>query len=172
MPTFNNTGVPSLQCEFTHRINAKQIGFMELSKAHEKMLQKFDAEIGNELRSVVNFATLEIGSIGSRSTNRDISFELYIDYLPTEKILAIISPYVKVVNKDKRNKNRSFGYVLTCRTEVEAFIEAANLDIDYLKAVEAVEDYQERNKLAEQYDGERVSDYKAKTYLKKVKLAA
>jgi len=100
-----------------------------------------------------------------------MSYEVHIDYLPTARILAALAPYVNIVNKDRHNRNRSFGYVLTCREEVEAFMAACGMADTYLKALAKVEAYQVSNKLKEQYDGERLSK-DATPLVHKVALAA
>jgi len=172
IPTFNFMSVPSLQCELTGHLSKVGIGVLELSKKHMQALKTARGTV-NDLQTLLPYATLVIGSIGSRSTNRDMSFEIHIDYIPTDQIKSILAAAnVETINKDKRNRLRSFGYVLTCRKEVEAFIEATGLDTLYLETVEAVEQFQADAKLEDEYDGERVEDYKTKTLRKRVPLAA
>jgi hypothetical protein len=176
-PSFNFVSVTAMQCEFTSAIKARNIAFLELDQKHVAALRAYrdtisaDHNATGDLDFIARWSTLELGTCGSRSTNRDMAYAVNIDYLPTAQILTAIAPYVKIINKDQSNRNRSFGYVLTCREEVEAFMAACGLADVYLKALAKVEAYQVVNKLKEQYDGERLSK-DATPLIHKVSLSA
>jgi hypothetical protein len=176
IPMFNHVAVTSIQCEFTSKLKMKQIGFIELSTSHQKALREFHcSNMANNAKEALSyiaaFATLEIGSIGSRITNRDMSYEIHIENLPTDMILNNITPFVKIQNKNKLNRDRTVGYNLTCQNEVEQFMTALGMADEYLNAVIHVEAHQERHGLKNEYDGERLHD-KSKAIIYKLKLAA
>lgn len=173
IPTFNHVAITALQCEFTTLLKSKSIGFIELSPEHQKALRQFHSDniAKDDLKYIASYATLMIGTVGSRVTNRDMSYEIHIEHLPTDMILDAIRGIVRIENDSKLNRSRSFGYDLTCRNEVEQFMTALGMADQYLNAVIHVEAYQERNGLKEAYDGERIAD-KSKTYVYKLPLAA
>jgi hypothetical protein len=176
---FNHVAITPLQCEFTSKLKMKQIGFVQLSNECQKALREFHSgnlvNLSNsaieDLKYIASFATLEIGSVGSRVTNRDMSYEIHIESLPTDLILDTISPFVKIQNNNKLNRNRTIGYNLTCQNEVEQFMTALGMADEYLNAVIHVEAHQERHGLKDEYDGERLHD-KSKAIIYKLKLAA
>jgi len=181
-PTFNFAAVPSLQCEFTNALKAKGFGFVELSKKHVKALHSFSkasemtplSGTGESFLDVLKpFSTLSVGSVGSRSTNHAMAYEIEIDFIPTKQIKSLLEMAgIELVNKDKRNIGRAFGLSLTCKSEVEAFVEAANAVELYLDIIRKVEDYQADHELKNAYNenGERLEDYKAKSIKMKAKL--
>ena len=170
MPAVNFINIPSLQCELTMTLKSFNIGFIEISKNHQNALKAIK-EIPLEFQQLAKYCTLFIGTVGSRKTNRDMSYELEISYIPTNQILSIIEKIVDIKNENKNNKERQFGYTLTCRDEVEQFMAHIGLHNKYLEAVSFVEAYQERNKLKDKYiDGS--IDKSAKTLIHEVSLVA
>ena len=174
IPMFNHVAITALKCEFTAKLKARGIAFIELSNQHQKALRELHSSTcntaKNELKHIASFATLAIGTVGSRLTNRDMSYEIHIDNLPTHIILDALKPY-NLINQNRANVDRTTGYVMTCRNDVERFMSLLGMSDDYLNAVIHVESHQERNKLKNQYDGQRIND-KSKTLIYKLKLAA
>jgi len=173
VPSYNMMSIPSLRPEFMRLLKMKKVDFVKLDHRRQKIVSEFQGSNNPDIKSLLPYSTLKIGSVGSRVTNRDISFELIIDDVPTDTILETLRSGVNIVNEDKSNTRRTLGYTLTCRSEVAQFCEMAGKEEEYLEAVYAIEKFQEVNNLKDRYrEFGRIDNYKKETLIKKVELAA
>jgi len=173
VPSYNMMSIPSLRSEFMRLLKIENVEFVKLDNRKMKTISEFHGGTNTDAKSLLPYSTLKIGTVGSRSTNRDMSFELIIDDMPTETILNILRAGVNIINTDKSNKDRIFGYALTCRSEIEQFCKITGKMTEYLEAVYAVEKFQAINNLKERYqEFGRIHNYKEETLMKKVDLAA
>lgn len=171
-PSINFITVPNLQQAFNREIHSQGAICMSISREHLTILK--NASINpqtSNLSQLIPFSKLVLGTVGIRKTNRDISYEVRIDGLPTKDILSILNKNIRITNEDRSNMIREVGYKLTCKNEVESFMTLCGLATLYLETIAQIEAHQQLHRLKEMYNGERIED-EAETKQITVQLAA
>lgn len=173
----NGVALPSLSCEFS--LFVKHYWDVEIpapvSKAFlecKRALAK--AKTSTEVWGImVGNAVLRIGSTGSRVTNRNTSYEIIFQDLPTAFLAQELSKVVTLVNEDQRNKEWEVGYRLTCASEVGQFMDSIGkkeLLLDTVATIKAFETIHDLARICDENNG-RIPDTSL-TSMQEIHLAA
>jgi hypothetical protein len=182
VPTFNGVGISEYRFPLTAAI-PHEIALPPKTKTYD--LGETDIRGVNSIIEMVEMisaagyvsenAVVEIGSIGSRSTNWDTSYNLHIAGLNGEMLQKVLTWFTNIENKDLRNLMKtqiSESFDLTMFNEVNNLMSRLGLGEDFIAKVKAVKEFEEDKGLKRKYRrNRRIEDYKNKTMKEEIRLS-
>ena len=180
VPTFNNLGLSNLKSVFTGSIDAavdvpkKAIDYSLGNQGLRAITTMSDVvKMMNRAGFIVKNATVEIGTIGSRSTNWDTSYNLNIKGATVPNLLGALTNFTSIENTDVRNQSANTEYNLTMSKEVNALMSRLGLGDVFNNTVKAIKKFEFDKNLKAIYDRQgRIPNYKTKTKIEKIPLVS
>lgn len=182
VPTFNGMGITELKYDFINNLDAK----VSLPPRQREYVRGEDqlksANSLGEIAEMIGSAgfltangEIEIGSIGSRSTNWDTSYNLRVDGMSAGKLHKVLTWFTDIENQDISNLTKtdiSKQFDLTLFKEVSNVVSRLGIGNEFIKKVEKVKEFEDQQGLKERHKRDkRIKDYKQKTIIETMKLS-
>jgi len=177
IPSFDGMGISQLKVEFTallpFDVTLPTVGHQVPTETEMILKEANDLEGLIEMMNAAGFITgrgkMAIGTIGSRSTNWDTSYNLHIDGVSVSILQKVLTWFTDISNENMHNltpTERGNSFDLTQRKEVESLMNRMGLGKEFYQVVNRIKDFEDEKGLKRKYQKEkRIPDYKEKTQI-------
>lgn len=178
-PTFNNMALMHLKSVFTASLGSAvdlAQGAINFAVGDRNLRGVKDirdvVKMINRAGFIAKNATVKIGTIGSRSTNWDTSYNLHIGGASVPDLLGALTYFTSIGNEDPGNKEAVNHYSLTMGKEIGPLMHSLGLGSIFRNTVEAIKKFEFTHGLKQIWEHyKKVPDYKNATKIATIDLS-
>lgn len=180
IPAFNGVGLSQLKSVFSASIPAMvdiPANSIDVAIGEQKLKGVTNIEdivkLFNRAGFIVKNGTVEIGTIGSRSTNWDTSYSMHLDGANYASLIEAITKFTDIKNMDVRNTQQNTNeYDLTMASEVRDLMTGLGLGDLFASTVKSIKKFEIDNNLKAIYNRyHKIPNYAKRTKIETIDLS-